>query len=65
MTKRLPPAKRDGKRLLGIRVDKYQDDITLTLVNAGGSANGEVIGGCTIRYTARHVEKGWVVELAD
>jgi hypothetical protein len=64
----LTPAKREAQRLLGIRVDKVQfaeDDknkstITLTLLNAGGSTNGAVIGGCTIRY--RLGEKAWVLE---
>jgi hypothetical protein len=67
------PADRSGKRLLGIRIDKYEwpDDetgsysITVSLVNAGGNANGAVVGGCTLRYTARPLEKGWAVELAD
>jgi hypothetical protein len=69
----LTPAKREGQRLLGIRFDGHQEPgkaiakpiFTVTLLNAGGSANGAVIGGCTIRYTARQLEKGWAVELAE
>ena len=61
-------AKRQGQRLLGIRVDHYEPathGVTVTLVNAGGSANGAVIGGCTIHYTAHKTDKDWVVELSD
>jgi hypothetical protein len=66
-------AERMGKRLLGIRLDQSPDAnkenptnaITVTLVNAGGSANGAVLGGCTIRYIAKPGAKGWVVELAE
>jgi len=69
----LTPAKREGQRLLGIRFDGNQEPgkanakpiFTITLLNAGGSANGAVVGGCTIRYTARQLEKGWAVELAE
>jgi len=69
----LTPAKREGQRLLGIRLDGHQEPskanakpiFTITLLNAGGSANGAVIGGCTIRYSARQLEKGWAVELAE
>ena len=60
------PPERAGKRLLGIRVDQFQGaDLTVTLVNAGGSANGTAIGGGTLRYRVRQGEKGWVVELAE
>jgi hypothetical protein len=66
-------AKREGNRLLGIRVDKFQElqkdnagpILLVTLFNAGGSANGAVVGGCTVRYGARSKEKGWTVELAE
>jgi len=67
----LVPTERKGKRLLGIRLDKYVEAgkdnraITVTLINAGGSANGTVIGGGTIRYTANDGEKGWVVGLDE
>ena len=64
---------RTGKRLLRIRVDRYQESgkdnadrtIAVSLVNAGGSANGAVIGAGTVRYTARPSPKGWIVELAE
>jgi hypothetical protein len=64
-------AERKGKRLLGIRVDRYQapegesdkHTIALTLLNAGGDENGAVPGGGTIHYTARLIDKAWVVEL--
>jgi hypothetical protein len=66
-------ANRAGKRLLGIRIDKIDWPVIdnekysfkVTLVNAGGSANGAVFGGCTIHYTARPLKKGWTVELAE
>jgi hypothetical protein len=64
-------AARAGKRLLGIRVEDYREaakgatGLNVTLVNAGGSANGAAVGGCTIRYTARPRDGGWVVELSD
>jgi hypothetical protein len=69
----LTPAMREGQRLLGIRVDRFQEPVkdgapatlTVTLVNAGGNSNGAVVGGCTLRYTARHTEKGWTVELSE
>ena len=65
---RLAPVRRAGNRLLGIRIDQYQggenDTIKVTFVNAGGDANGAVIGGCTLRYTARPGDKGTVVELS-
>lgn len=71
--RQLTPAKREGNRVLGIRSDGYQEpsktnakpSFTITLLNAGGNANGAVIGGCTIRYAARQLEKGWAVELAE
>jgi hypothetical protein len=66
-------AKREGQRLLGIRVDRFQEPVkdgapatlTVTLVNVGGNSNGAVVGGCTLRYTARHTEKGWTPELSE
>jgi hypothetical protein len=65
----LTPAKREGKRLLGIRIDKYRseepDAITITLVNAGGNENGAVVGGCTLRYSVRSKGKGYVAELSE
>lgn len=63
-----PPAK-EGKRLLGLRAADYRDagkdaEVTVTLVNAGGAANGVAAGGATLRYRARPTEKGgWTVTL--
>jgi hypothetical protein len=67
------PPDRAGKRLLGIRLDKYEEPqkehaasiLTVTLINAGGIANGAAVGGCVIRYFVRQHEKGWTVELLD
>jgi hypothetical protein len=39
--------------------------VTISLVNAGGTANGAVAGSCTLRYTVRNTDKGRVSELAD
>ncbi|MBI1914254.1 MAG: hypothetical protein HYS12_05890 [Planctomycetes bacterium] len=65
---RQAPVRRAGNRLLGIRIDQYQGEenypIKLTLLNAGGDANGAVVGGCTLRYTTREGAKGTVVELS-
>jgi hypothetical protein len=65
----LTPAQREGKRLLGIRIDRYRqeepDAITITLVNAGGNENGAVVGGCTLRYSVRSKGKGWAAELSE
>jgi hypothetical protein len=65
----LVPAEAKGNRLLGIRLDQYEEAtdktgplVTVTLVNAGGTANGPAIGGCTIRYRARSVNEKWAVE---
>ena len=67
------PPNQVGPRLLGIAIDKisWQGDeyaksaIAISLLNAGGSANGAVIGSGMIRYTAQRLEKGWTVELAE
>jgi hypothetical protein len=67
------PTQRAGQRLLGLRVDQFQQaakesepsTLTVTLINAGGSANGAVVGSCTLRYSARSSEKGSTVELLD
>jgi hypothetical protein len=68
----LTKAEPAGKRLLGLRVDEVRDAegkkparIAVTLLNAGGSANGAVVGGGTIRYTARPTETGYAVELVE
>jgi hypothetical protein len=69
----LTPVQREGKRLLGIRVDRFQRsekedaglDFTVTLVNAGGTANGEAFGGCTLHYAVRGAEKSRTIKLID
>jgi len=70
---KLTPANRAGQRLLGVRVDRFQEAekpggnaaISVTLLNAGGNVNGAAIGGCTVRYAARRTKKGWAVELQE
>jgi len=66
------PSDRAGRRLLGIRIDKYEWDyqkdaeiLTVSLLNAGGHANGEALGGCSVRFLVRSQEDGWVAELAE
>ena len=65
-------SKRVGNRLLGIRVEKLleaENDkpaaVTLTLVNAGGNANGPALGGYTIRYQWRSMNEKTVFELVE
>jgi hypothetical protein len=65
-----PKAKRN--RVLGVRLDRFEPDakanglfdapIQICLFNAGGTANGAVIGGCSIYYVPKRVGKKWVVE---
>src|SRR5262249_5700772 len=53
----------NGRRVLGIRLDKYDrkekkpdllgGPIQICLCNAGGTANGAVIGGCLAWYSAK------------
>ena len=58
------PAAKNGKRVLGIRIDRLDGDLlTVTVLNAGGADNGEAIGGCTLRYRAKAAEKGYSIEL--
>ncbi len=62
----------NGPRVLGIRIDKFNPNeakpdpfrgsIEICLLNAGGSANGAVIGGCSVYYTAKRAGKRWTVE---
>ena len=62
----------DRRRVLGIRLDTFNlkqkkveplnTVIEICLFNAGGSANGSVIGGCTISYAPRRIGKGWTVK---
>src|SRR5262249_28202158 len=64
------PARRAGQPLLGMRVDHVQGEETemllnVSLVNAGGTANGATVGAGTLRYTARQKAGVWVVELIE
>ena len=62
----------DQPRLLGIRIDKFSIDktevelfretIVITVMNAGGTKNGGIIGGCSVYYVPVRKEGGWVVE---
>jgi hypothetical protein len=61
----------NGRRVLGIRIDKFDLEakpklfdtpVEVCVFNAGGSANGGVIGGCTIYYIPKRVGKRWKVE---
>jgi hypothetical protein len=60
------------RRVLGIRIDKFdlqqkENDfmdtpIEICLFNAGGWANGGVMGGCTLYYIPKRVGMDWKVE---
>lgn len=60
-------------RILGIRLDKldllapsdgFMDgNITLSLINAGGTRNGAVIGGCSVYYVVQ-IREGTIVARA-
>jgi hypothetical protein len=62
----------DGRRVLGIRLDKFElkdgttgpfdASIEVCVFNAGGRANGAVIGGCSVSYRPKRVGKHWTVE---
>ncbi len=62
----------DGRRILGITIHKFDlkqkkadildTPIEISLFNAGGSANGAVIGGCIVYYVPKLVGKRWTVE---
>jgi hypothetical protein len=62
-------------RLLGISLVKFRLDrakagqktgsIEVVIFNAGGTANGAVIGGCTVYYAARREGKRWVVDCLE
>lgn len=61
-------------RMLGVRIDKYYNEdsehselfwtpIAVSIFNAGGTQNGQVIGGCGVYYTPRRTREGkWIVE---
>ncbi len=62
----------DQPRLLGIRIDKldldqkatelYREPIRITLLNAGGTKNGNIAGGCSVYYIPVRKEGGWEVK---
>jgi hypothetical protein len=62
----------EQRRVLGIRIDKFDlkqkkvsefdTPIEICIVNAGGGANGDVIGGCRIYYVPKRVKGHWIVE---
>jgi hypothetical protein len=66
-----------SNRVLGLRLDKFSKNspdadsefegffngpIQLTMFNAGGTANGAVIGGCNIWYAVQNVDGKWIAE---
>ncbi len=62
----------DQPRMLGIRIDKldlsqketglFGEPIEVTLMNAGGTNNGDIIGGGTVYYIPARIEGSWAVE---
>jgi hypothetical protein len=64
-------------RMLGIRLDKLQVDdrqsenslgdpeIHVMIWNAGGSKDGDIVGGCNVSINTRKTELGWVAELVE
>ena len=62
----------NSRRVLGIRLDKFDlkqkkrvmfdSAIEICLFNAGGSANGDVTGGCSVYYNPKQVSGKWAVE---
>jgi hypothetical protein len=62
----------EHRRLLGIRLDKFdlkekkshpfEGPIEICLFNAGGNANGGIIGGCSIYYRPRRDGQRWTVD---
>lgn len=59
-------------RVLGIRIDQFHEEkmadgsrnaaVWLCLFNAGGAANGGVVGGCSATFSAKLVGKTWKVK---
>jgi len=62
----------ESPHVLGIRIDHFDlkgkshspfsAPIAICISNAGGGANGQVIGGCTVYYSPKRQGKGWSVE---
>jgi hypothetical protein len=73
---KLVEARRDPfgnqRKVLGIRLDKFDlkqkkvdlldTPIEICLFNTGGTANGAVIGGCSVYYVPKRVGDRWTVE---
>lgn len=64
-------------RRLGVRIDRFalrnsssepslfaNAPIAVTMMNAGGTSNGEVIGGCLVYFDIKRVDGVWHVEFA-
>jgi hypothetical protein len=70
-----PKGGADKTRLLGVRIDKFDLDqkesgfrnspIEICILNAGGSKNGAVIGGCSVYCTAKRDGVKWVIEVDE
>jgi hypothetical protein len=64
----------EWNRVLGVRIDRFEPDakpkgplggpIEACLFNAGGEANGSVIGGCFVYYVPKRVDGKWTMEFA-
>ena len=62
----------DQPRMLGIRIDKFdvgqreaglfRESIEITVMNAGGWKNGDIVGGCSVYYVPAREGNGWAVE---
>lgn len=62
----------DQPRMLGVRIDRfdlnqkgtelYREPIQVTLLNAGGTKNGAVAGGCSVYYVPVRKGASWEVE---
>jgi hypothetical protein len=64
----------DKVKTLGVRLDKFDlhykpsgkhlfdTGVVISIQNAGGSKNGDVLGGCTVFLTPGRVEGRWVME---
>lgn len=62
----------DTMRLFGLRIDKFHlgqeampfnSPIEVTILNAGGSKNGGVLGGCSVYYSPKRCGDKWAVEI--
>lgn len=62
----------DSNRVVGIRLDRFDvgnndgtEKIKICLSNAGGTANGPVIGGCSVTYEPIREGKHWKVRFVS